>query len=68
MIIWQHKEVELLHFFETLNSLNPSIQFTYDYLKISVNFLEVTVNLEQDGRLWTDLYQADVNSSVFTGI
>ena len=55
-MIWQHGEVELLRFFEMLNSFHPSIQFTYEYSETRVNFLDVTVNLESDGRIWTDLY------------
>ena len=47
--------MELLRFLETLNSFHQVIQFTYEYSKASVNFLDVTVNLGQDGRLLTDL-------------
>ena len=64
LIIWRDGEAELpelsvskkLRFFETLNAFHPSIQFTYEYSKTSVNFLNVTVNLGKGGRLWTDLY------------
>ena len=55
-MIWQHGELELLRFFELLNSSHPSIQFTYEYSETSVNFLDGTVNLESDGRILTDLY------------
>ena len=53
--IWPHGTDSLLEFNSWLNSRHPRIQFTCDYSKSSVNFLDTTVKLI-DGSLQTGLY------------
>ena len=54
--IWEHGEEELNKWLEYLNSSQPSIKFTTEVSRESVTFLDMTVHLDQDGTLWTDLY------------
>ena len=54
--IWTHGEDKLKEFLKFINSINPGIQFTCDYSRDSVNFLDVTVSADECGILRTDLY------------
>ena len=52
---WQHGEQNLKIFLEALNCCHPTIKFTADYSKHSVNFLDVSVK-KLSNRLITDVY------------
>lgn len=54
--IWTYNEDELLHFIDCYNSAHPNINFTHTYSQESINFLDVTVTIE-DGELTTKLYR-----------
>ena len=54
-MIWQHGEEKLKAFLESLNSFHPTIKFTYEYSKESINFLDVQLT-HKEGQLSTDLY------------
>ena len=54
--IWTHGETKLKEFIKFINSFNPSVQFTCDYSSTSVNFLDVSISVNEDGSLTTDLY------------
>ena len=54
-MLWQHGEENLKMFLEALNCCHPSIKFTADYSKHSVNFLDVSVK-KLSNRLITDVY------------
>ena len=54
-LLWQHGEENLKIFLETLNCCHPTIKFTADYSKHSVNFLDVPVK-KLSNRLITDVY------------
>ncbi|CAN7951906.1 unnamed protein product [Ixodes pacificus] len=43
--IWTHSEEELLKFIKDFNTVHPSIAFTHEYSKSSINFLDVTVRI-----------------------
>ena len=55
-VIWTHGEAKLKEFLSYINSLNPSIQFTSDYSRDCVNFLDVSVSVDLNGSIATDLY------------
>ena len=55
-IIWQHGADELNKLVEHLNSKHHTIKFTAEHSKISINFLDVTVTLNNDGDIITSLY------------
>ena len=60
-LIWQHGEESLLKFIEYLNSLHPSIKFTYKYSRDSIEFLDVLVSRDGVG-ISTDLYVKDTDT------
>lgn len=47
-------QLQILH--EILNSLNPSLTFTMDKSACTINFLDVNVNLNQEGNVMTDIF------------
>lgn len=55
-LIWTHSEDELLNFIDTYNAVHPNVHFTHTYSQETVNFLDVTVTIEQD-KLSTTLYR-----------
>ena len=54
-MLWQHGEENLKIFFEALNCCHPTIKFTADCSKHSVNFLNVSVK-KLSNRLIADVY------------
>jgi len=55
-IVWEHGIEELNTFLEHLNTCHPSIKFTNEHSTDKINFLDTTVNVSQDGTLYTSLY------------
>ena len=60
--IWISTEENLKKFFEYINSVHPSIKFTFEYSQTEINFLDVTVRKDKDGMLSTDLYRKAVDT------
>ena len=54
--IWTHRQEKLNDFFTYLNSCSPSIKFTLEVSRNSVNFLDTTVSITADDSLKTDLF------------
>ena len=55
-LIWEHGETELTEFLEKLNSFHPTIKFTSQQSRGTLNFLDVELVVREDGTLSTDLY------------
>ena len=55
-MIWTESESKLLQFLNHCNQFHPTIKFTMEYSKDSVNFLDTTVIREPDGKITFDLY------------
>ena len=55
-MIWQHGPTELENFVSHLNSQHTTIKFTEENSHNSINFLDITVNLNSNGELTTSLY------------
>ena len=53
--IWEHREEKLKEFIDVLNKKHPTIKFTAEWSKTQINFLDVTVYLENED-IKTDLY------------
>ena len=53
--LWDHGEESLKDFIQHLNSVHPTIKFTAEYSKDTINFLDVKVS-KQGTRLVSDLY------------
>lgn len=54
-IIWQHTDIELDAYVSYLNNCLPTIKFTIENSKESVNFLDTIVKLV-DNKIETDLF------------
>ena len=52
LAIWEHGEENLHKFISHINSFHPTIKFTYDFSKLSINFLDVEVH----NKLVTDFF------------
>lgn len=55
-LVWTHGEDELLEFIDSYNTVHPSIHFTHTYSQATINFLDVTITIEE-GKLFTTLYR-----------
>ena len=53
--LWEHGENKLKSFIGKINKVHPTIKFTAEWLKTSINFLDVTVSLIE-GLIETHLY------------
>ena len=62
--IWEHGEESLKEFIDKINSAHPTIKFTAEWSEKSINFLDVTVILE-DGKIKTDLYVKPTDTHQF---
>ena len=53
-LVWEHGEDSLLDFINYLNSLHPTLKFTYKYSRECIEFLDVLVIREGAGikTLW----------------
>ena len=60
-MVWQHGEEELLKFIEYLNSIHPTLKFTYSYSAESVDFLDVCVS-KFGVTLKTDLFVKETDT------
>ena len=58
--LWQLGEEKLKSFIDNINKMHPTIKFTADWSKISINFLDVTVSIA--GVIETDLYVKPTDS------
>ena len=56
VMIWCLRWEKQNEFINHLNSCHPTIKFTAQMSDNEVNFLNMTVHLEKDGSLWTDLH------------
>ena len=53
--VWVEEKDILVSFLERLNNFHPSLKFTYDLSTDKINFLDVTVKVEE-GKISADLY------------
>ena len=53
--VWLEGEDKLLQFLNRLNAFHPGLKFTYEYSQTKVNFLDVSVGID-DGRFITILF------------
>ncbi len=64
-MIWTHGLVELKKFIDHLNSAHPTIKFTDEWSEIEINFLDTTVKVSQDGKLYTTLYTKPTDTHTY---
>ena len=54
-MVWTHGEDKLEDFINHINSLHSTIKFTHEFSKSHISFLEVTVSLDNNNKISTDL-------------
>ena len=59
--LWELGEEKLKSFIDNINKMHPTIKFTVDWSKTSMNFLDVTVSIAE-GVVQTDLYVKPTDS------
>ena len=59
--IWEHGESKLKPFIDKINKAHPTIKFTAEWSKTSINFLDVIVSLIE-GVIETDLFVKPTDS------
>ena len=62
--LWELGEEALLEFLNFLNSIYPTIKFTINYSKVSLEFLDVLVSIKIDGeesKIVTSVYSKPTN-------
>ena len=57
--LWDHGEEKLMLCIANINKMHPTIKFTADWSKTSINFLEVSIT---EGIIETDLYVKPTDS------
>ena len=60
-VLWEHGEEKLKSFVNDINKNHPTIKFTAEWSKTSINFLDVTVSIAE-GIIETDLYVKPTDS------
>ncbi|XP_065064699.1 uncharacterized protein LOC135690932 [Rhopilema esculentum] len=55
-MIWTHGQDKLTDFINALNSTHPTIKFTSEQSKQSIHLLDVTISINKNNTLFTDLY------------
>ena len=62
---WEHGEVKLKSFIDTINKMHPTIKVTADMSKTSIDFLDVTASIAE-GIIETDLYVKSTDSHQYS--
>ena len=55
-MVWIHGEDKLEDFINHINSLHSTIKFTHEFSKFHISFLDVTVSLDNNYKISTDLF------------
>ena len=55
-MVWTHGEDKLEDFINHVNSLHSTIKFTHEFSKSHISFLDVTVSLDNNNKISTDLF------------
>ena len=55
-MVWTHGEDRLEDFINHINSLHSTIKFTHEFSKSHISFLDVTVSLDNNNKISTDLF------------
>ena len=62
--MWEYSEEDLFEFLNYLNSIYPTIKFTINYSKVSLEFLDILVSIktdETDYKITTSVYSKPTN-------
>ena len=54
---------ELLHQFSTINELHPTIKYSIEYSHTHINFLDTTIHIGQNRKLYSTLYKKPTDTN-----
>lgn len=57
MFVFNGTETQVKGFHQYLNSINPNIKLSLEYSQDSINFLDLTVSIDQQGSLHTTIFR-----------
>lgn len=57
LFVWSGNEEELLQFHEYINTTNPNIKLSIEHSKTSINFLDLTISIDDNNLLHTTIYR-----------
>ena len=60
-LVWEHGEDSLIDFIDYLNSLHPTLKFTYKYSQAQIEFLDVLV-IKEGNSIKTDLFVKETDT------
>ena len=63
--IWTHGEESFIDFMKYMNSIHPTIKFTHEVSKYSIDFLDTTVKLNDNRELITTLYNKPTDTHLY---
>ncbi len=64
-LVWLHGLNTLLEFVEHLNSVHESLKFTLTHSTTSVQFLDTTVNIDDNRKMYTTLYTKPTDTHMY---
>ncbi len=63
--IWTYSKEELNLFIEHLNSCHPTIKFTVIISETGVDYLDITVKVDNEGEVYTTLYSKPTDTHTY---
>ena len=64
-MIWTHGMDELQKFIPYLNNIHPKIKFTHESSETSITFLDTTVKIDSDRKLYTTLFEKPTDTHLY---
>ena len=64
-LIWTHGEDQLVNFITYLNAIHPSIKFTHEHSHQTVNFLDTSLHIDENLRIYTTLYEKPTDTHLY---
>ena len=64
-MIWTNGEDELIRFISYLNDIQPSITFTHGHSCHTVNFLDTSIHIDENRRIYTNLYEKPTDTHLY---
>ena len=64
-MIWTHGEDQLVNFITYLNAIHPSIKFTHEHSHQTVNFLDTSLHIDENLRIYTTLYEKPTDTHLY---
>ena len=62
---WTHGEDQLIKFISYLNDIHQSIKFTHERSCHTVNFLDTSIHMDENRRIYTNLYENPTDTHLY---